>query len=283
MSCNLEPIFGVQDCCSRIAEVEYRGQTRHTRILYRKPLIDTCYRIGHILDSLELKYFLFVEQPELINQQHCCELFWEASRRCLPAAPDSLCNNNIGQLHGEICCFAQTSNRNLLICSNALFLLRDKWMIERLSEAMSTALVDNKFLLILLKIPFHMKRKKSVVTAQNLHTIKTFLTKTVSQEWQHVFLKRACRYQQQLPLTRKRPVSMLACLTRPSCAGALSKKLCCSLCYWFCNWNHEPLSVFCNSLGEWLPDEKHRLKLGLKVEPDQWVVKVYLLWNPWPE
>ena len=57
--------FCVQDCFSRIAQVEYQGQTRNTRILARytkilerKPLIGTFYRIWHILD---LKYFHFAQ------------------------------------------------------------------------------------------------------------------------------------------------------------------------------------------------------------------------------
>ena len=37
-----------------IFHLEYQGQTRNTRILERKPLIDTSYRIRH---SLELKSF----------------------------------------------------------------------------------------------------------------------------------------------------------------------------------------------------------------------------------
>ena len=44
----------MQGCRSWIAQVEYQGQTQNTRILERKPLIDTSYRIGH---GLELKYF----------------------------------------------------------------------------------------------------------------------------------------------------------------------------------------------------------------------------------
>ena len=48
----------MQDCRSRIAQVEYQGQTRYTRILERKPLIDTSYRIQH---RLELKYFHFAQ------------------------------------------------------------------------------------------------------------------------------------------------------------------------------------------------------------------------------
>ena len=48
--------FGIQDCRTQIFQLEYQGQTRNTRILERKPLIDTSYRISH---RLELKYFHF--------------------------------------------------------------------------------------------------------------------------------------------------------------------------------------------------------------------------------
>ena len=41
---------------------------------------------------------------------------------------------------------------------------------------------------------------------------------SVFQEWWHFFLKRACRCQQRLQPTRKRPAFVLARLTRPSCA-----------------------------------------------------------------
>ena len=51
-TCN--QFFCVQDCHSRIVQVEYQGQTRSTRILERKPLINTSYHIRH---RLELKYF----------------------------------------------------------------------------------------------------------------------------------------------------------------------------------------------------------------------------------
>ena len=57
-SCNLKMLFCVQDCRSQIAQLEYQGQTRNTRILERKPLIDTSYRIQH---RLELKYFHFAQ------------------------------------------------------------------------------------------------------------------------------------------------------------------------------------------------------------------------------
>ena len=54
VSCNLQQLFFVQDCSSWIAQVEYQGQARNTRVLERKPLIDTSYRSRH---RLELKYF----------------------------------------------------------------------------------------------------------------------------------------------------------------------------------------------------------------------------------
>ena len=57
-------------------------------------------------------------------------------------------------------------------------------MIARLSEETSAALVCNKFLQQILvksiEIPFPMK-KYSVATAQNLHSIKTYLTLEVTQ------------------------------------------------------------------------------------------------------
>ena len=55
-TCN--PLFWGQDCRSQIAQVEYQGQARKTRILESKPLIDTSYRIRH---RFELKYFHFAQ------------------------------------------------------------------------------------------------------------------------------------------------------------------------------------------------------------------------------
>ena len=40
---NLQPLFWVQDCRSQVVQVEYQGKARNTRILERKPLIDTSY------------------------------------------------------------------------------------------------------------------------------------------------------------------------------------------------------------------------------------------------
>ena len=47
----------------------------------------------------------------------------------------------------SICCFAQDSIQNMLLCSYVIFqvLLRDQWLIERLSEPMGAGLVGNDF------------------------------------------------------------------------------------------------------------------------------------------
>ena len=66
-TCN--QFFCVQDCHSRIVQVEYQGQTRSTRILERKPLINTSYHIRH---RLELKYF------------HLAQFFLNAHRAAHP-------------------------------------------------------------------------------------------------------------------------------------------------------------------------------------------------------
>ena len=61
----------VQDCCSQI--VEYQGQTRNTRILKRKPLIDTSYCIWH---RLELTYFHFAQF--LLNAHQVAHQPWKS-------------------------------------------------------------------------------------------------------------------------------------------------------------------------------------------------------------
>ena len=64
-------------------------------------------------------------------------------------------------------------------------------MMERLSLVKKAALVS-QVQVKSIEISFPMKTK-SAVTAQNLQTIKTFLTleKSVQQEWQHVSLNLA--------------------------------------------------------------------------------------------
>ena len=51
---NLQLLFCLQDCCSLVAQVEYQGHAKLTRIHEGKPLINTSHRIQH---RLELIYF----------------------------------------------------------------------------------------------------------------------------------------------------------------------------------------------------------------------------------
>ena len=55
----------MQNCRSRIALVEYQGQARNTRIIERKPLINTSYRIQH---ELKLKYFQLAQFLPISHQ-----------------------------------------------------------------------------------------------------------------------------------------------------------------------------------------------------------------------
>ena len=99
------------------------------------------------------------------------------------------------------------------LCSYVIFLLRDQWLIERLSEAMGAALFGKIFS----PIP-------SRISARDLQSIKTFLTLELSQYRKSGtpvarFVKRAVRGPQRLPPTRKRPVFVLVRPTRPNSAG----------------------------------------------------------------
>ena len=49
--------------------------------------------------------------------------------------------------------------RNMWFCSYVIFLLRDEWMIERFSKAVSAALVSNNLFPILWKFHFPWKKK----------------------------------------------------------------------------------------------------------------------------
>ena len=121
----------------------------------------------------------------------------------------------------QTCCFAQDLIRNMWFCSYVVFWLSHQWMIERFSGAMGEALVGNNFVPIPSKISFHMKKKRWLVAARNLQSIKTLLALELSQcsksgSMFKVFFKQASRGQQRLLRTRKRPVFVLA---SPTCAS----------------------------------------------------------------
>ena len=80
----------------------------------------------------------------------------------------------------QTCYFAQDSIQNMLFSSCVIILLRDEWMIESLSEAIGAALVGNNFSPIPWK--FHSTwKKKWLVTAQNLQSIKTLFALELNQ------------------------------------------------------------------------------------------------------
>ena len=72
--------------------------------------------------------------------------------------------------------FDSDSIWKMLFCSYVMFLLRDQWLLERLSKAMGAALVGNNFSPIPSNFSFHIKKKKWLVAAWNLKSIKTWLT-----------------------------------------------------------------------------------------------------------
>ena len=88
------------------------------------------------------------------------------------------------------------------------------------------------------------------------------LTESVSREWQHAFLKRACRGPQRLPPTQKRPVFVLACPTRPR-LQAVPERCHTRLAI---DFQSKPSIDFWNSLREQLPDDRQGHELGLKLE-----------------
>ena len=102
------------------------------------------------------------------------------------------------------------------LCSYVIFLLRDQWLIERLSEAMGAALFGKIFS----PIP-------SRISARNLQSIKTFLTLELSQYRKSGtpvarFVNRAVRGPQRLPPTRKRRSSVRPAQTVPESGTAES-------------------------------------------------------------
>ena len=80
----------------------------------------------------------------------------------------------------QTCCFAQDLIRNMWFCSYIIFLLRDKWMIERFSKVIGCCLGWQQLLAHSMEISCHMK-KKWLVTALNLQSIETLLALELTQ------------------------------------------------------------------------------------------------------
>ena len=127
----------------------------------------------------------------------------------------------------------------------AQFLLNARLAAHRLQKVRTgnlkfktnLALVCNKFSPMPSKISFHMKQKVTCCGQKftNHENLVNSWTVKYSKSGSMFFsrLKRACRCPQQLQPTRKRPVLVLARLTRPSCAREQPQEL----GLWFCSQN----------------------------------------------
>ena len=147
--------FCVQYCCSQIDQIEYQGQIRNTRILESKPLIDTYYCIRH---RLELEIFSL----------------------CTISAQSSSSSSWTGRRFRSGLCTGFDSEHAAM----SYFIPREQWTIERLSEVMGAALVGYLSPIEPNSIEnfiSHEKKKKLLVAARNLQTIKIFLTLELSQ------------------------------------------------------------------------------------------------------
>ena len=150
----------------------------------------------------------------------------------------------------------------------------DQWLIGRLIEAKSTALVCNKFLLNIFKFNFLCEKKISLHSS-NFLKIKPVLTpEQVSMARVAAFSVIVSRL---LPAGHCRRQGNALCLCLPvwSAYGALSQAFPLVL--------QSPTSIaFWNSLLEWWPDYQQGLTLRIKLELC-WSTRYrfYLLHNAW--
>ena len=208
-----------------------------------------CYRFGSVqilvaIDSeLRLTSFpSFCAQPSEVTA-----LFdWNLSRRPFLR---QVVNTDLLLCTGSI--------RNMRFCSCVIFLLRDEWMIERLSEAMGAAWSATTSRWFHENFIPH-EDKKWLVAAQNLQSIKPYWL----LNWISIARVVACFLQaslSRLPPTRKRPVFVLAHQTRASRARERPQEL----SRWFCPLN---LRLPSGTASERLPFDWQGLDLGLKLE-----------------
>ena len=160
-------------------------------------------------------------------------------------------------------------------CSYVIFLLRDQWLIERLSEEMGAALVGNNFSPIPSKFSFQMK-KKSNSTRDSRPEIYKALKPCWLLNWVSIARVVACFPQASLSLpavtaaTCKRPVLVLASPARASRAGVQPQEL----GSWFCPLNLRlPSGSAFGEIARW-PALAWTWTQTWTVPPDQRVVKV---------
>ena len=139
----------------------------------------------------------------------------------------------------KICCFAQESIQNMLICSYALFLPRDKWMNAPKIELSDGSCFGQQQLLAYsidpLKISFHMKKNKWHITARNSQSIKVFLTLKLCQN-------------------SKSASSSMFSSSKPVSAS----NICCQLGNSMCCASHSYPGVWPQELGHWSCSQNRR-------------------------
>ena len=175
----------------------------------------------------------------------------------------------------------------MLFCFYVIFLLRDQWIIARLSAAMGTDLVGNNFWPIPWELhgQFHgnsFPNEKNICRhGRYLQSIKTFLIVELSQ-----YRKSGSTF------SSSEPVAASGDCSRPENALFLCSppKLCRSAAprAWPLMLQSNPSIVFSNSLREWLPNDRHwsagartwTQTWTLQPGPDQWVVVVLSATKP---
>ena len=157
-----------------------------------------------------------------------------------------------------------------------IFLLRDQWMFERLGKANWWGFGQQQ--LLANSIISHEKRG-DLLLPYIYKAIKPFWL----SNWVSLARVVACFPKVSLSL----PAAPAADSKTPCvCASPSDQpKLCWSAApsAWPLILQSKSSIVFSNSLLEWLPDDQHGLKLGLKLELcllTNWLYKFYLFWNP---
>ena len=145
-------------------------------------------------------------------------------------------------------------------------------MIERLSEAMSSALVGNKLSQTTKKISH--EKKRYVVSDSSLLKIYKPLQPfwVVLSRYRLGIARGVAHFPQQLPQTWKHPVFVLAHYTSPSCARLQPQKL----GHWFCSQNLQlPSGIVLGVIARWPAGAWNRTWI---LQPD-WLLRLYLSLN----
>ena len=165
-------------------------------------------------------------------------------------------------------------------CSCVIYLLRDQWMIKRLSKVimMGVALVSNNFS----PIPLIDEKKKWLVAAWNLQCIKTFLTLFELSQ----YCKSGCICSSSKPIVDRSDCSRLwnaLCLCSPVRPAQVVPGAAQELGRWFCPLNLRlPSGTAFGEIARW-PAGAQTWTQTWTLPPDQLVVTWKVLSPPKPQ